>query len=122
MPASTDWRDLGHKSMACNDYKHAIMAYANAGETKFLYNLGDFLLIKKNDAVLAKAAYMAAYYITLKSEPDNKLQDRLECILDEDWKVKNNSRNPITLSRIDAEIAAIIKILDARDGIQTEAS
>jgi tetratricopeptide (TPR) repeat protein len=108
-----DWRDIGHECMKHNDYQHAVVAYAKAGETKLLYNLGD-LLMKESNIDLAKVAY----YSALKSEPDDVLEKKLELLLDEDDKVKNNGRDPITLKRLDTSINVILKILDERDGIK----
>ena len=113
MITSQDWRDIGHRSMACRDYQSAIAAYANAGETRLLQNLGDYL-IKEDNIDLAQLAYTLA----LKSEPDEVLQNNLELLLDKEDKVKNNGRDPKTLKRIDTLIDVIFRILDGRDGIK----
>jgi tetratricopeptide (TPR) repeat protein len=99
--------------MKHNDYQHAIVAYAKAGETKLLYNLGD-KLIKEGDIDGAKAAYQAA----IESDSTENLRDKYDFLCAEERKVKNNGRDPITLARLGTLLDLIGDVLVEKDGIK----
>lgn len=104
------WRDIGYSSIACGDYVSAVNAFAQAGETKLLYNTGTFLIEKTDDVELAKKAYNLA----LNSEQEDVLKTELEQLMEQEYKVQNNGRDPKTLTRLNTLIEVIVDIIRGR--------
>lgn len=112
------WRDVGYGSIACGDYASAVDAFAQAGETKLLYNLGTFLIAKTDDVDLARKAYKLA----LNSEQEDVLKTELEQLMEQEYKVQNNGRDPKTLTRLNTLIEVIVDIIRGRWESEKEAS